>query len=212
MLEIKTIEVALFPQNARVLICTETKQAVVVDPGGDVNKILNAVEDEDLKISEVWLTHSHLDHCGGVKELIELTGAKLYGHKLEKEYRASIERYAMVYGLPAGSMQDCPEPDVYIDEGDQLSLGEHKFDVLFTPGHSPGHVCFYNPKESLLIAGDTVFAGSIGRTDLPGGNYQVLMDSIRAKILSLPGDTKIMPGHGPDTTVDVEKRTNPFLS
>lgn len=212
MLEIHTLEVTPFQQNARVIACTGTNEAVVVDPGGDVREILKILTDHSLRCVEIWLTHAHLDHCGGVSELIELTGAKLVGHPIERELRANVLKIASLYGLPQSGMRDCPEPDKYIVGGEELTVGKERFSVLFTPGHSPGHVVFYNAKGGVLIAGDTVFAGSIGRTDLPGGDHAALMRSISEKILVLPDDTKVLPGHGPDTTVAKERKHNPFIA
>jgi hydroxyacylglutathione hydrolase len=183
---------------------------VVVDPGGEPRKILGYLKEKDLTVREIWLTHSHLDHCGGVKELKEKTGAVLFGHPVEKMLRAHVEEIERMYGLE-GELENCPEPERYISGGEKLSFLEFSFDVLFTPGHSPGHLCFYEPTQGLLLAGDTLFAGSIGRTDLPGGDGPTLMKSIRDKILVLPPATVVMPGHGPDTTIEQESRSNPFV-
>ena len=118
----------------------------------------------------------------------------------------------MLYGIPPGEMQSCPEPDVPIIGGEALSIAGYNFEVLFTPGHSPGHLCFYNSASHTLIAGDTLFAGSIGRTDLPGGDHVTLLRSIRQQLLVLPDDTRVLSGHGPDTTIGRERNSNPFLN
>ena len=199
-------------QNCRILSCGSDPRAVVVDPGGDVAEIEAVLKRNGLECREIWLTHSHLDHCGGVHVLKERTGARLFAHPLESEMRQRVKDLCLLYGLPHGSMEDCPEPEEYISGGETLLLGDLSFQVLFTPGHSPGHVCFYNQPSRTLLAGDTLFAGSIGRTDLPGGDHQTLLRSIRESILGLPSDTVVMPGHGPDTTIGIEKHKNPFLN
>lgn len=211
MFEIINLEVTPFSQNARILIAGDKKSAVVIDPGGEPERILKALTSRGATCKEIWLTHAHLDHCGGVAPLIEATGAELLAHAGESQLRSNVEYVCQMYGVPPGLMVNCPEPDRTIDGGDVLELGDDRFEVLFTPGHSPGHVCFYHRESGTLIAGDTVFAGSIGRTDLPGGDHRLLLKSIQSAILSLPDETVIMPGHGPDTTVGEERRTNPFL-
>ena len=210
MLDITLIEVTPFIQNCRILNESGLSDAVVIDPGGDVELILSKLKEMGLTCKEIWLTHSHLDHCGGVKGLIDATGARLYGHQNEAFMRERVEAFAALYGLQFG-MENCPEPDTYLQGGEVLSLGSSEFEVLFTPGHSPGHFCFYHKDSGQLIAGDTLFSGSIGRFDLPGADFKTFMASIRDTILTLPDDTKVLAGHGPDTEVGVEKRSNPFL-
>lgn len=211
MINIETVPVTAYQQNCRILSVNEGTAAVVIDPGGDSDLILRKLAARSLKCTEIWLTHSHLDHCGGVMLLKEATGAKLYGHRIEQEMRSRVEEIGRAYGLSTEQMTNCPEPDHYLEGGETLNFGGAEFKVLFTPGHSPGHLCYYDQDSDTLLAGDTVFKGSIGRTDLPGGSYGLLMESIKREILSLPDDTRILSGHGPDTTVGVERRTNPFL-
>lgn len=211
MLKYELIPVTAIEQNCRIFYDDQTKAAFVVDPGGNAERIMKVVNKLELKVCEIWLTHSHFDHCGAVAEVQKQTGAKLLAHKAESEFRSQVKTRAVFFGIGA-DLEDCPEPDQYIEEGDILDAAGLKFKVFFTPGHSPGHVVFYQPENNLLIAGDTVFSGSIGRTDLPGGNYQLLINNIRSKILTLPDDTIIMSGHGPDTTVGEERASNPFLS
>ncbi len=211
MLKIITVEVTPFAQNARVLVCSRTGKAAVVDPGGDVERIVGALKEEGANCDQIWLTHSHLDHCGGVADLIALTGARLVGHPDEKYMRENVVNICQMYGVPADIMKNCPEPHEYIRGGEELKVGEETLKVLFTPGHSPGHVSLYHEPTSSLIAGDTLFAGSIGRTDLPGGDHATLISSIRNVLFALPGDTKVLPGHGPDTQIDIERKSNPFL-
>lgn len=210
-LEVRTIPVTEFFQNARILIATDTKQAVIVDPGGDIDRILELIRNEKLDCSTVWLTHSHLDHAAGVAALRREMPFTLYGHPIEAQMRARIPEVAALYGLDPRVYESCPEPDVMLTGGEKLELGSSSFDVRFTPGHSPGHLVFYCESSKLLVAGDTIFESSIGRTDLPGGNSDTLIRSIREQILTLPDDTRVLPGHGSDTTVGKERKTNPYI-
>ena len=212
MFEILTLELTPFAQNTRIVFDRASSQAVVIDPGGDFPKIVQSLVANDLKVSQIWLTHSHLDHCGAVRPLKQASAATLYAHPVERELRARVVEICMLYGIPPGDMQSCPEPDVPISGGETLLLGEYIFEVLFTPGHSPGHLCFYHRESATLMAGDTLFAGSIGRTDLPGGDHATLLRSIRQQLLVLPDETRVLPGHGPDTTIGRERVSNPFLN
>ena len=212
MFEILTLELTPFAQNTRIIFDRASGDSVVIDPGGDYAKIAQSLDSYATKPTQIWLTHSHLDHCGAVRQLQQASGAKLYAHPIERELRARVVEICMFYGIPPGEMQSCPEPDVPISGGETLALGEDKFKVLFTPGHSPGHLCFYNAATGTLIAGDTLFAGSIGRTDLPGGDHATLLHSIRQQLLVLPDDTRVLCGHGPDTTIGRERKSNPILN
>jgi hydroxyacylglutathione hydrolase len=237
-LYIRTFVLTDFFQNTRILIDESTRNAVVIDPGGESEILIRAIEEGEYNVESIWLTHSHIDHVGGVQSLLDYFKSKgrsvsVLGHRAEQQFREAVELQAQYFGLPSGRYLNSPEPTRYIDEGDLLSLGEINFEVFFTPGHSPGHLVFYlanaeyelsvegninkierfpRPQSPLLIAGDTVFAGSIGRTDLPGGDSELLLESIRQKILTLPPATLILPGHGPETTVGAEQSSNPFLS
>lgn len=211
MIEVVTVEVTPFMQNARLLFERGADGAVVVDPGGNADRILGELSARTLRCQEIWLTHSHLDHCGGVRRLKELTGAPLLAHPVEALMRSRVVDIARMYGVPEGDFEDCPEPDRVITGGETLSVGTELFEVLFTPGHSPGHLCFYNRANGILIAGDTLFQGSIGRTDLPDGDFEVLMSSIKDILYRLPPETRVLPGHGPETTIGAEQRTNPFV-
>ncbi len=210
-----TIEIALLTltpiqQNTRVVISGST--ALVIDPAGEGHKIIKFLDDRSLTLTQVWLTHSHLDHCGGVQDLLaKFPNAKLYGHPEEKFFRQNVENICVNYGIPHGIMKNCPEPTDYIIGGEKLEFGGLEFESIYTPGHSPGHISFYQGYSGVLFAGDTLFAGSIGRTDLPGGDHDLLIRMIKEKILTLPDNTKVLSGHGPDTTVGREKNGNPFL-
>jgi hydroxyacylglutathione hydrolase len=211
-LKSETVVVTPFYQNCRVLFAADGGDAVVVDPGGDAGKILDFLKKHSLTCKEIWLTHSHLDHCGGVAPLKKATNAKLLGSKLGAQMRQSVEKLCAMYGIEAGELENSPEPERFLKDGEVLNFAGVDFLVLETPGHSPDHLCFYAKSEKLLIAGDTLFAGSIGRTDLPGGNHAQLLASIRNSLLTLPGDTKVQSGHGPDTMISIENGTNPFLA
>ena len=211
MLTIETVQVTEFMQNARVVWDSEGKDAVIVDPGGDSEAILEVVRREGLSVREIWLTHSHLDHCGGVEPLVKALGCSVVAHPEESAMRAGVQAIASMYGLPPSDWHNCPEPTVVVTGGETLHIGPHKASVLFTPGHSPGHVSFYFPEENLILSGDVLFAGSIGRTDLAGGNHRELISSIKERILPLPDETRVLSGHGEDTTVGQERRSNPFL-
>ena len=211
MLEIITIEVTPIEQNCRVLFDSENRLAVIVDPGGDVDLIIDCLQKNNLKAEAIWLTHSHYDHCGGVASLQSKIPLPLLGHQEGQIFRETVDFSARQFGGRAKDMTNCPEPDRYLVEGDNVKVGEHEFAVFFTPGHAPDHLVFYNEKNHILVAGDTVFRRSIGRTDLPGGNYQLLINSIRNKILVLPDETNILSGHGPNTTVGYERLHNQFL-
>jgi glyoxylase-like metal-dependent hydrolase (beta-lactamase superfamily II) len=212
MLNIELFPVTDFQQNCRILWQDGTADALVIDPGGDGDRIEKFLISRKLRCAQIWLTHSHLDHCGGVSQLLRTNASiPLFAHQLEREFRSRVEDIKDMYGIQGNSMTNCPEPTRYLEGEETLEFAGVSFTTLFTPGHSPGHICFYAPTEGLLLAGDTLFAGSIGRTDLPGGNHATLIKSIIEKILTLPDDTRVLSGHGPETRVGVERDTNPFL-
>lgn len=211
MFEIVTLEVTPFLQNARIVFDPASKRAVLIDPGGEADRIWADVQSRGLTCEQIWLTHSHLDHCGGVKRLKSLSGAQLIGHPIEREMRAHVKDLCAMFGLAPADLDNCPEPEIYIQGGETLACGPYRFEVIKCPGHSPGHVAFYQREAGLLISGDVLFKGSIGRTDLPGGNYELLMRSIGELMAALPASTRILPGHGPDTTLAAEAQSNPFI-
>jgi len=222
--KIETIVVTPFQQNARLVYDEVSLIGSVIDPGGDVQRIYARIQQLELQIESIVLTHSHIDHAGGVQRLrrllSELGGATnltipLYAHIAEESFRDSIREQARHYGLPPSDFEDCPEPEMNLEDGEFIEIAGEAVELLYTPGHSPGHVSLYFASSSLgplLIAGDTIFRESIGRTDLPFGDSQQLVRSIQDKILTLPGETKILSGHGPDSTVAHEREFNPYVS
>jgi glyoxylase-like metal-dependent hydrolase (beta-lactamase superfamily II) len=209
MLQIHVVPVTEYQQNCSIVFDDESKSGIVLDPGGEAEKVAAEVERLDVRIESIWLTHGHLDHAGGAEALKKLLGVEIIGpHEADKMLLDNIELVAAGYGM--AGMQNAT-PDRWLKEGETLSIGEHSFHVLHTPGHAPGHVIFVNQKEKLILMGDVLFQGSIGRTDLPGGNHQQLMDSIANKILPLGDEMKFVCGHSPPSTIGNERASNPFL-
>lgn len=212
MLSIDTLEVTPFQQNARVITAQGSLDALIIDPGGDAPVFIDHFKRKNLVPKEIWLTHSHIDHCGGVFDLLkEFPEIILKASLIENDFRGRVEQICDMYSLPPGEMKNCPEPHVGIKKNDILTFGGVSFKALFTPGHSPGHFSFYCESENLVISGDALFSGSIGRTDLPGADYSTLLDSIKKELLTLPHDTMVLSGHGSDTTIGKEAKSNPFL-
>lgn len=202
------MEILTFPLTPFVVNCFVIKdggEALVIDPG-DVSQLLFRSLD-GMTVHTIVNTHGHCDHCGGNAEMIRRTGAQLIIHSADLPLLQAIEAQGKMFGV---SVPASPEPQRFLHEGEILRVGSAEFTVVHTPGHSPGHIVLVG--DGLVIAGDVLFAGSIGRTDLPGGDYHQLMESIRTKILTLPDKTVVYPGHGPATTVGEERRSNPFLA
>ncbi|HBF30778.1 MBL fold metallo-hydrolase [Rhizobium sp.] len=204
------IPVTPFQQNCTVFFDSETKEGVVVDPGGDVDEILRMVAANGITLKEIWLTHGHLDHAGGAEDVKEALGIQIIGpHEDDKSLLDTIAEKAAAYKMP-GTMRNA-SPDRFLKDGDVVGFSGHTFEVLHCPGHAPGHVIFYNRAQNFAHLGDVLFNGSIGRTDLPGGNHQQLLDSIRDKVLPLGDDVGFICGHGPGSRIGDERRTNPYL-
>ena len=204
------VPVTLFQQNCTILFDAQTRQGVVVDPGGDVDKIAAALTAEKIALEAVWITHGHLDHAGGAMEMKERFGVRIIGpHIADKFILDNIETSAAGYGA-AGRMFNCT-PDQFLSEGDSAAFGNHVFEVLHCPGHSPGHVVFYNRQAAFAHVGDVLFHGSIGRTDFKGGDHAALISSINNKLLPLGDEIGFICGHGPGGKFGEERRTNPYL-
>lgn len=201
------ITVGPFQENCYLVHCDETGEGYVVDPGDEAERILEVIRETGMKPKAVINTHAHLDHVGAVSEICEALDLRFHLHADDQFLLEGLPDQAAMFGLPAPRV---PAVDEVIVAGAVYSVGPHELEVLHTPGHSPGSVCFYDGKETLL-GGDVLFAGSIGRTDLPRGSFAQLERSIREKIYVLPDPVVIFPGHGPATTVGREKTSNPFV-
>lgn len=204
------IPVTPFQQNCTILFDMDERIGVVVDPGGDVELIRQAIDEHKLSIQAIWLTHGHIDHAGGAMDLKDALGVDIIGpHESDKMLLDNLELQAERFGLN-GAVRNCV-PDRFLTEGETVSFGEHKFEVLHCPGHAPGHVVYYNQAAKFAHVGDVLFRGSIGRTDLPGGDHATLIRSIKEKLLPLGDDIGFICGHGPGGRFGEERRTNPFL-
>jgi len=204
---IKTLEVGPIMANCYILGCEDTKEAVVIDPGDEADRILMTLAQDKLTVKYIINTHGHFDHVGGNKELKEATNAKLMIHADDEPMLSELSLHAAAFGL---AVENSPPADIKLSDNDEIKFGNITLKVIHTPGHSEGGICLLTDK--VLIAGDTLFAGSIGRTDLPGGDYDTLISSIKTKLLVLDEDTIVYTGHGPETTIGREKKINPFLS
>jgi glyoxylase-like metal-dependent hydrolase (beta-lactamase superfamily II) len=197
----------MFQENCFIAGCAETKEAMIVDPGDEAQRILDTLEHNDLTAKLIVLTHEHIDHIGAVDAVREATQAPVAMHTIAYEMTAAQSQTSMLWlgrTLPRMS-----PPEVFLDEGQDVNVGKLKFEVFFCPGHTPGHICLYG--EGVLFSGDVLFQLSIGRFDLPGGDGRQLLRSIRDKLWPLPDDTLVLPGHGPATTIGQEKEHNPFI-
>jgi hydroxyacylglutathione hydrolase len=202
------IPVTPFQQNCTLLWCDATNRAAVVDPGGDLDRIAAAVSSGNVTVEKILLTHGHIDHAGGAAELKERLGVTIEGpHRAEEVMLRRLPETGRAYGMTARAVT----PDRWLDDGHVVTVGQLTLDVLHCPGHSPGSVVFVNMGQRFAIVGDVLFRGSIGRTDLPGGNHQALIRSIKDKLLPLGDDLAFICGHGPTSTIGEERATNPFL-
>ncbi len=200
------LEVGVFAENCYVVGCETTLQGVVIDPGDEVARILKTIAELKLKIKYILLTHAHLDHVKEVSAMQKALAIPVLMHRADQFLLDNLPAQAAAFGLTTSGI---PRVDKYIEEGDAIEFGRYHFEVLHTPGHSPGGVTF--AEKGVAFVGDVLFAGSIGRTDLPGGDYETLIRSIQSKLFPLGDDTQVYPGHGPQTTIGREKQTNPFL-
>ena len=198
-----------FQQNAPIVFCEETRKCAFVDPGGDLEILLASAANNDLTPEKILLTHGHIDHAAGATELANTLNLEIIGPHIDDKFLLDeLEAQGSMLGLPA---QNCV-PDIWLNEGETVLVGNAVLDVFLTPGHTPGHIIFFHGPSKLAIVGDVLFAGSIGRTDLPGGNYGQLIESIKTKLWPLGKDIAFVPGHGPPSNFKTERSTNPFVS
>ena len=203
------IPVTPFQQNCTLLWCEKSAETAVVDPGGDVDRILREVEARGVEPVKILLTHTHIDHVGGTAELAERLDLPIEGpHRDDRPWLDALDRQSEMFGLPR-----VPHftPDRWLKQGDRVSFGEQRLQVIHCPGHTPGHLVFFHPLERLALVGDVLFKGSIGRTDFPGGDHPTLLRSIRERLWPLGDDVRFIPGHGPMSSFGEERRSNPFV-
>ncbi len=204
---VKQLPVGIIQANCYIAGCEETKEGVIIDPGDEAERILAEVEAAGLTIKYILNTHAHFDHIMANGPLVEALGVPLALHPLDLPLLRQ-NGGAAFFGLEASPS---PDPDLELADGETISFGTHTFQVLYTPGHTPGHVSFYESKAKIVFDGDVLFASGIGRTDLPGGDYETLMNSINEKLMVLPDETVVCSGHGPITTIGQERASNPWL-
>lgn len=207
MLSFQTLTVGPLQENCYLLTDSQTGKAVLVDPGDEAERLIAALD--GFALEAVWLTHAHFDHIGALSEIHRQFPVAVYLHEADRPLFEQAEESAAFFGL---SLEQPHVETLPLSPGQRLSFGTHQAECRFTPGHAPGHMAFYFEHEGVVLAGDALFRGSIGRTDLPGGDYDLLIGSIQRELLSLPDETRVLPGHGPATTIGAERRTNPFLS
>ncbi|HTE32295.1 MAG TPA: MBL fold metallo-hydrolase [Chryseolinea sp.] len=210
MLQVQSFVFNPFEENTYVLY-DETKECVIIDPGcydGDEKKeLLDYIQSNELQVKKLLNTHCHVDHVLGNDFVKQTFNVKLFMHELDVPVLKAVNVYAPSYGF---YQYQETTPDEFLAEGDKVEFGNQSLSVLFVPGHAPGHIALYSEKDKLVVSGDVLFYNSIGRTDLPGGNFETLMESIRKKLYILPDDVIVFPGHGPKTSIAFEKRSNPF--
>jgi glyoxylase-like metal-dependent hydrolase (beta-lactamase superfamily II) len=197
-------------QNCTIVWCAKTLKAAIIDPGGEVPRLLEALTQQGLTLEKIWITHGHLDHAGGTAALQAATGAVIEGpHREDAFWIEQIEESGRSYGMPDAKRF---QPDRWLEDGDRVTLGETEFEVYHCPGHTPGHVIFFHRGAGLAQVGDVLFQGSIGRTDFPRGSHPQLIASITGKLWPLGDDVAFVPGHGPMSTFGQERQSNPFVA
>jgi glyoxylase-like metal-dependent hydrolase (beta-lactamase superfamily II) len=207
--KLSIIPVTPFQQNCSLLVCEQTNRAAVVDPGGDLELIEAAIAQSGATVEKIFLTHGHLDHCGGTAELAARLNVPVEGPQREESFWIDqLEKQARMFGFPPARPFT---PDRWLEDGDTVSVGAASLDVLHCPGHTPGHVVFFSEADKLALVGDVLFAGSIGRTDFPRGNHAQLIASIREKLWPLGDEVRFVPGHGPMSTFGRERQSNPYV-
>jgi glyoxylase-like metal-dependent hydrolase (beta-lactamase superfamily II) len=205
---LETFAVGPLACNCTLLGDPEAGEAIVIDPGDEVGRIHRRLVELGLKLKQILVTHAHIDHVGGALRLKQLTGAPILLNENDLPLLNMMAQQAAWVGMKT---PETAPPDANLTDGQLVGLEHYPAQVIHTPGHSQGSVCLHFAPLKLLVAGDTLFAGSIGRTDLPGGDYEQIIDSIQSRLLALPDETRVLTGHGPATTIGVERRSNPFL-
>lgn len=208
-LQFQIVPVTAFEQNCSILWCDETMDAVVVDPGGDQHKIEAALASQGLKLTAVWLTHCHIDHAGATADVSETFSIPIIGPQKEEQFWIDmLPQQSAMFGFPQVKTFS---PDRWLEQDDTVQVGNQVLSVKHCPGHTPGHVVFYSDAAELVVVGDVLFNGGIGRTDFPKGDHQTLLSAIKDQLFTLPDATRFIPGHGPMSTIGHEKKTNPFV-
>jgi glyoxylase-like metal-dependent hydrolase (beta-lactamase superfamily II) len=209
MLKYQTIPVTAFAQNCSLVWCDQTLDAALIDPGGDVDRLLQAVDQQGVHLRELWLTHAHIDHAGATGELADRLGLPIVGpHPGDQFWIDGLPQQSAMFGFPPARAFT---PTRWLADGDTVTLGHSTLHVRHCPGHTPGHVVFHAPDIQRAFVGDVLFAGSIGRTDFPQGNHQQLIDSITQRLWPMGDNTVFVPGHGPESTFGRERRSNPYV-
>lgn len=208
-LKVLLVPVTPFEQNCSILICEETSKAAIVDPGGDLSRILDALSKAEVTPEKILLTHGHIDHCAGAPALSKELNVPIEGpHEAERFWLEQLPMQSQRFGFPEAQAF---EPNRWLVDGDQVTVGNVKLDVKHCPGHTPGHVVFYSADDGLAVVGDVLFAGSIGRTDFPRGNHADLIRAIKEKLFPLGDEIVFIPGHGPTSSFGQERKTNPYV-
>jgi glyoxylase-like metal-dependent hydrolase (beta-lactamase superfamily II) len=210
MLSIVSLTLGPVMTNTYIIADDNTGEAVVIDPADEGNRIASEIEKRGWRLVSIWLTHAHFDHIAGVAELADISTPVPPIALHADDYQLwRMQGGAAYFGM---KIDPGPEPTIELKHDQILNLGEYQFQVRHAPGHTPGHVIFYSESESVLLCGDVIFQGSIGRTDLPGGNYDTIIHSIKTQVMSLPDDTVLLTGHGPQSNVGVERQYNPYVN
>ena len=209
MLRYLTVPVTAFQQNCSIVWCDRTHEAAIIDPGGDLEVLLDAVKRLGVRLTQIWITHAHVDHAAATAELAERLGLPIIGPQREDQFWIdNLPQAATMYGFPPARPF---APTRWLEDGDTVTLGEHTLNVRHCPGHTPGHVVFHSPEIGRAFVGDVLFAGSIGRTDFPRGDHDTLIASITQRLWPMGNDTVFIPGHGPESTFGRERVSNPYV-
>ena len=210
MLKYLTVPVTAFAQNCSIVWCDATMEGAVIDPGGEIDRLIAQAGALGLKLEQIWLTHAHIDHAGGTAELAQRLALPITGpHRADQFWIDALPQQGLMFGFPR-----CEPftPDRWLEDGDTVSLAGHVLHVRHCPGHTPGHVVFHSPELRRAFVGDVLFAGSIGRTDFPKGDHKTLIASITQRLWPMGNQTVFIPGHGPESTFGRERRTNPYVA